>query len=57
MTDFLLSLLYYTVVLPLSLMAATPFVLVFAVFPQGGYWHTVRRFYRRVMDFWSFMTS
>lgn len=55
MAEFLLELLFYVILLPLSLIIATPFVLIMAVFPQGGYWHNVKRYYKKVIDLWSFM--
>lgn len=48
----LLQTLLYLALLPISLIVATPFVLVAAVFGSGPYWNNVRESYGKLTDFW-----
>lgn len=51
--EIFLRLILYFILLPISALLATPFILICAAFTKRPYWDSVKDGYYSVYDFWS----
>lgn len=52
MDGCLIQIIAYVLVLPISLVLATPVILVAAFFGSKRYWQNVKQYYTRIIAWW-----